>query len=80
LTRLDLAPLTQELSRRAIWAHLHQLWEPLLLGALVLGLLAAALGYALAQGLWRVRVAYHLQRRRARSSARAGALDENSVR
>jgi uncharacterized protein len=80
LTRLDLSPVMQELSRRSIWEHLNQLWEPLLLGALVLGLLAGAFGYALAQGLWRVRVAYHLQRRRARSVARAGALDENSVR
>jgi uncharacterized protein len=80
LTRLDLSPFMQELSRRSIWEHLNQLWEPLLLGALVLGVLAAALGYVLAQGLWRVRVAYHLQRRRARSIARAGALDENSIR
>jgi uncharacterized protein (DUF2062 family) len=69
-----------ELSRRSIWEHLNQLWEPLLLGALVLGLLAAALGYALAQALWRVRVAYHLQRRRARSIARADALGEHPIR
>jgi uncharacterized protein (DUF2062 family) len=70
----------QELSRRSLWADLNRLWEPLLLGALVLGLAAAAVGYALAQGLWRMRVAYHLQQRRARSVARAGALDQDSLR
>jgi uncharacterized protein (DUF2062 family) len=80
LTGLDLGPFVQELSRRSLWAHLNRLWEPLLLGALVLGLAAAALGYALAQGLWRMRVAYHLQQRRARSVARSCALDQNTFR
>jgi hypothetical protein len=66
LTGLDLGPFVQELSRRSLW--------------LVLGLAAAALGYALAQGLWRMRVAYHLQQRRARSVARSCALDQNTFR
>jgi uncharacterized protein (DUF2062 family) len=51
------------------------LWPPLLLGALVLGLVAATCGYVLAQAAWRARVIYQLRRRRARSSARSIALD-----
>jgi uncharacterized protein (DUF2062 family) len=51
------------------------LWPPLLLGALVLGLVAAASGYVLAQAAWRARVIYQLRRRRARSSGRSIALD-----
>ena len=51
------------------------LWPPLLLGALVLGLIAAACGYVLAQAAWRARVIYQLRRRRARSSERSIALD-----
>jgi len=51
------------------------LWAPLLLGALVLGLIAAGSGYVLAQAVWRARVVYQLRRRRARSSGRGTALN-----
>jgi uncharacterized protein (DUF2062 family) len=56
------------------------LWAPLLLGALVLGSIAAGVGYLLAQCVWRARMLYHLRRRRARSnlarsSARGVTLD-----
>lgn len=63
LLGIDLTPLLNELSHRTIWAHLNQLWAPLFLGALVLGLTAAALGYLLAKCLWRVRVSYQWRRR-----------------
>ena len=59
------------LDPRVIWAHVHQLWAPLLLGALVLGLAAAAAGYLLAQVAWRAYVLYHLRRRRARLGQRS---------
>jgi hypothetical protein len=42
---------------------------------LVLGLTAAAIGYVLAQVVWRGRLLYLLRRRRARSSGRGVALD-----
>ncbi len=76
LMGLDLSPFVQELQSRTIWAHLNELWAPLLLGALVLGCIAAVAGYVLAQSVWRVRVRYHLilRRRRARSSGRGAAL------
>jgi len=79
LMGLDLKPLMHHFRYHNLGAHLHQLWEPLLLGAFVLGAIAAALGYVLAQCLWRARVAYHIRRRRARSITRRGPLDENSV-
>jgi len=75
LMGIDLMPFWRELPHRHPWAHLNQLWAPLLLGALVLGLLAAGCGYLLAQAAWRARIIYHLRRRRARSNSRAGALD-----
>ena len=46
-----------------------------MLGALVLGICAAAAGYLLAQCVWRGRVIYRLHRRRARSNVHGRALD-----
>ncbi len=70
LMNLDLMPFVDQLRHQQMLVALHhainQLWAPLLLGSLVLGLLAATAGYLLAQLLWRVRVIYHLRRRRAR--------------
>jgi uncharacterized protein (DUF2062 family) len=79
LMGMDLMPIMHELGHRNLWAHVHQLWAPLLLGALVLGLLAAALGYVLAQLAWRARVLYHIRRRRARSSGRRVTFHQNPV-
>jgi len=73
LMGLDLMPLLHALKHQNPAAHVQQLWAPLLLGSLVLGLAAAAVGYVLAQFAWRARVLYHLRRRRARSS-RGAAL------
>ncbi len=75
LMGLNLMPLIHDASHRNFRAHLAQLWEPLLLGAFVLGLAAAVSGYVLAQCAWRARVLYLLRRRRLRSSLRAAALD-----
>ncbi len=74
LMGLNLVPMLHGLSHRNFRAQLHQLWEPLLLGALVLGICAAALGYVLAQCIWRARVAYLLRRRRLRSTVRRTAF------
>ena len=75
LLGLDLMPFLRAVSHRTLWADMSVLWAPLLLGALVLGLIAAASGYVLAQAAWRARVIYQLRRRRARSSGRCVALD-----
>jgi uncharacterized protein (DUF2062 family) len=80
LMGLDLMPFVHEVTRRNVLIQVNHLWAPLLLGALVLGLIAAGAGYVLAQCVWRARVLYHLRRRRARangprSGARRTALD-----
>jgi uncharacterized protein (DUF2062 family) len=75
LMDLNLMPVLHDLSHRNLRAQLGQLWEPLLLGALVLGLTAAALGYMLAEGVWRARVVYRLRRRRLRGAVRRAAFD-----
>lgn len=75
LMGMDLVPVFHELHHRHPWRHIGELWAPLLLGALVLGLTAAAAGYVLAQLAWRAHVLYHLRRRRARLHGRSDALD-----
>ena len=80
LMGMDLMPVLHQLRHKNLWADVNQLWAPLLLGALVLGLVAAGIGYVLAQGVWRAHVLFHLRRRRARSCSRGAALDENPVR
>jgi uncharacterized protein (DUF2062 family) len=80
LMGLDLMPFVHAVSHGNLRKEISELWPPLLLGALVLGLIAAAAGYLLAQGVWRARVIYQLRRRRARSSSRSTALDQHSIR
>jgi uncharacterized protein (DUF2062 family) len=75
LMGMDLMPFLHTLKYRNLGAQVHQLWAPLLLGALVLGLAAAGAGYVLAQCAWRARVLYQLRRRRIRSNGRGATLD-----
>ena len=75
LMGMDLVPVLHELHHRHPWRHIGELWAPLLLGALVLGLVAAAAGYVLAQLAWRAHVLYQLRRRRARLHGRGATLD-----
>jgi uncharacterized protein (DUF2062 family) len=74
LMGLNLMPLLHQLGHEPFRTQLRQLWEPLLLGALVLGLSAAVVGYLLAQCLWRVLALYRLRRRRSRSNLRGAAF------
>ena len=74
LMGLDLMPLLRAVKHQSFLANISELWAPLLLGALVLGLIAAAFGFILAEAAWRARVILHLRSRRARSLARRGAL------
>ncbi|OUR82927.1 ATP-binding protein [Cycloclasticus sp. 46_120_T64] len=54
-TLMDIPPDSQafEFSVEALMSSLGTNWQPFLLGCLVLGLISAALGYALARGVWR---------------------------
>ncbi len=67
LMRLDLMPMLHAVKHQSFSADISGLWAPLLLGALVLGLIAAAFGFILAEVAWRARVILHLRSRRARS-------------
>lgn len=79
LMGLDLMPMVHQLTHQNLWTHLNQLWAPLLLGALVLGVLAAILGYFLGQMVWRARIRYRLRRRRLNASLRRSALHQHPV-
>jgi uncharacterized protein len=72
---LDLMPFLHAVTHQTFWSDMNVLWPALLLGALVLGLIAAAAGYVLAQCVWRAHVILQLRRRRARSSGRSAALN-----
>jgi uncharacterized protein (DUF2062 family) len=69
LMGLDFMPFMREIRHQTFWTNVNELWPPLLLGALVLGILAGVTGYVLAQCVWRARVVHHLRRRKARSIA-----------
>ena len=68
LMGMDLGPFLKVVHHHHPWMQVGRLWAPLLLGALVLGSIAAGAGFVLAQFAWRARVLYHLRRRRARSN------------
>jgi uncharacterized protein (DUF2062 family) len=72
-------PVIEHVNHHNMGRMLSQLWGPLLLGALFLGVVSAAIGYVLAQLLWRIRVVYLIKQRRARLELRRPALGENSV-
>src|SRR5260370_5734962 len=65
LMGLNLMPMLHGLGHRGFRAQIHQLWEPLMLGALVLGICAAAAGYVPAQRQSRAPVTYPLHPRPA---------------
>jgi uncharacterized protein (DUF2062 family) len=67
LMGLDFMPFMRQIEHQRVGDALHHLWSPLLLGSLVLGCVAGALGYLLAKFLWRAHVLYQLRRRRARA-------------
>ena len=75
LMGLDLMPVLHELHHRHPWHHIGELWAPLLLGALVLGLAAAAAGYVLAQLAWRARVLLSSAAQTRSAQAPAAALN-----
>jgi uncharacterized protein (DUF2062 family) len=74
LLGLDLMPFLHAVTHQTFWSDMNELWPALLLGALVLGLTAAASGYVLAQCVWRAHVIFQLRRRRARLSGRGVPL------
>jgi len=64
------APFSIELSFDWLTTNLAVYWEPLLLGCLLLGALAASVGYLIANLAWRAAVALSIRRRRIRLARR----------
>ena len=64
------APFSIELSFDWLSTRLTEYWEPLLLGCLLLGALAASIGYLVANLAWRGAVALSMRRRRIRLARR----------
>lgn len=62
--------LPYEPSMTWIWQELSWLWQPFLLGSLLVGSLAALLGYVTVQLLWRLHVVSALRSRRRRQPRR----------
>ena len=58
--------MPMELSVNWLMAELHHIWQPLLLGSLVVGTVVAALGYVLTLLYWRMWVSRNWQRRKLR--------------
>jgi uncharacterized protein (DUF2062 family) len=58
-----------ELTFDSLARNLGSIWEPLLLGCLICGLLFGALGYGLVRLLWRWQVVRQLRKRRHRRAA-----------
>ena len=55
-----------ELTVEYLTESMASIWQPLYLGSLVCGLIAAAVGYFSMRGLWRLYVVRHLRKRRER--------------
>jgi uncharacterized protein (DUF2062 family) len=64
------APFSIELSFEWLNTSLTAYWQPLLLGCLLLGALAASIGYLAANLAWRAAVAASMRRRRIRLARR----------
>lgn len=62
-----------------VQTHLAQIWKPFLLGCLVLGVSAAALGYLLLSLIWRFQVTHRYQNRPWKLRRGKSAFDEDST-
>lgn len=58
-----------ELSFAWLMTGLHEIWQPFLLGCLVVGVIASALSFIFVQLLWRYHIWGHLKLRRNRKSS-----------
>ncbi len=65
---VDSQPFSFEMSFEWLGSQLVNIWQPLLLGCLLLGAIASLLGYVGLDMLWRASIADYLAKRRARRS------------
>lgn len=69
-------PLDFELSFAWLGSELETIWQPLLLGSIVLGLASALIGYGIVRLLWRMHVIRSWQSRKRRRLNRSGQRPE----
>jgi len=60
-------PMDFELTAQWLTAELSHIWQPLLLGSLVMGIIMATLGYTLVRLLWRMHIVRHYRKRKLRA-------------
>ncbi len=75
LLRRTPGPFEFELSFEWLIDGFVHIWEPLLLGCVLLGALSALLGFVALDLLWRASISDYLRRRRARRSSRDASKD-----
>lgn len=61
-----------ELSYEWLANELVVIWQPFLLGCLIMGVVSSAAGYLTIRGLWRLHLVRHYRERKARRLARKG--------
>jgi len=69
LLGMEPMPLDFELTMEWLTRELEHIWQPLLLGSVVMAMVMATLGYFAVRGLWRLHVVQHYRKRKARRHA-----------
>ena len=59
-----------EMNMDSIAESILQIWQPLYLGSLLVGVVCALLGYCVMRGLWRLHIIQHIKRRKRRKKRR----------
>ena len=75
LLRREPSPFEFELSFDWLIDGFVLIWQPLLLGCILLGALSSLVGYVALDLLWRASISGYLKKRRARRAAREANLD-----
>jgi len=75
---VPLSHFTFELSWQWMSGELRYVWKPLLTGSLILGVVAATLGYSFLHWIWRRGILYRYHRKRRALERRAGANVQKS--
>ena len=79
LLGVGVKPVAFEISWDWLTGSLTTIWEPFLLGCLVLGVMSSAMGWLFINALWRWRVSHEWRvRKRARASSAASASADDS--
>lgn len=58
--------------------ELGLIWQPFLLGCLIMGIVSSSLGYITIRGLWRLHLVSHLKERKSRSAERKARRESSA--